>query len=106
MWGTIRDRWAALGWENGPLGYPTTGEIFGLRAGGCGQVFQGGTIYWNPATGAHPVWGAIRDRWAALGWENGPLGYPTTDERPVRGGVEQRFQGGVLFFSYATGQVR
>ncbi|WP_413754339.1 hypothetical protein [Streptomyces sp. R-74717] len=28
-------------------------------------------------TGAHPVWGAIRDKWGGLGWEGGKLGFPT-----------------------------
>ena len=36
--------------------------------------------YWTPITGAHEVRGAIRDRWAALGWERGSLGYPVSDE--------------------------
>ncbi|GAB16036.1 hypothetical protein ARGLB_105_00010, partial [Arthrobacter globiformis NBRC 12137] len=36
----------------------------------------GASIYWSPKTGAHEVHGAIRAKWAALGWEKGPLGYP------------------------------
>ena len=36
--------------------------------------------YWTPITGAHEVRGAIRDRWVALGWERGSLGYPVSDE--------------------------
>ena len=28
-----------------------------------------GSIYWTPNTGAWSVHGAIRDHWAALGWE-------------------------------------
>ena len=56
--------WAARDAESGKLGYPTTGEICGLRGGGCFQLFQGGAIYWSPGTGAHVVLGAIRDTWA------------------------------------------
>jgi uncharacterized protein with LGFP repeats len=94
--GALRDEWAALGWQTG-LGYPTTEEFCGLRAGGCGQHFQNGSVYWSPATGAHEVTGAIRDLWAAGRAEAGTLGYPTSD--PVRrypAGVVQNFQHGQL----------
>ncbi|MQA36053.1 DNRLRE domain-containing protein, partial [Modestobacter roseus] len=50
--GTIRDRWAALGWERSYLGFPTTDEICGLRDGGCYNHFERGSIYWTAATGA------------------------------------------------------
>ena len=30
--------------------------------------------------GAQEVHGAIRDKWASLQWERGPLGYPMSDE--------------------------
>ncbi|WP_432570942.1 SpoIID/LytB domain-containing protein [Kineococcus sp. SYSU DK005] len=99
--GAIRDRWGALGWENGWLGFPATGEL-ALR-GGAFTAFQGGSVYWSPATGAHAVRGAIRDRWGALGWEDGWLGYPTTDEVALRGGAFTHFRGGSVYWSPATG---
>ncbi|MCF6735436.1 hypothetical protein E9565_09690, partial [Blastococcus sp. KM273129] len=40
--------------------------------------------------------GAIRDAWAGQGWENGRLGYPTSDPQPVTGGTRQTFQGGYV----------
>ena len=49
----IRDQWAATGWELGVLGYPTSDSSCGLVGGGCFQEFQGGSVYWSPATGAH-----------------------------------------------------
>ncbi len=103
--GQIRDRWGQLGWENGYLGYPVGGARCGLRAGGCLQLFQGGSIYWTPATGARAVDGAIRDRWGSLGWEIGYFGYPVTDARcGLRGGgCLQLFQGGSIYWSPATG---
>lgn len=98
--GAIRDRWAAIGWENSPVGYPTTGENCGLRSGGCFNHFQTGSIYWTAGTGAWPVFGAIRDHWAGQGWENSRFGYPVTGEAcRVEGGVricDQRFQGGTI----------
>src|SRR5690606_19446547 len=45
------------------------------------------SVYWTPETGAHAVWGEIRKRWAALRWERGPLGYPTTDESRTPDGI-------------------
>ncbi|GAA5199622.1 hypothetical protein GCM10023346_39870 [Arthrobacter gyeryongensis] len=102
--GGIRAAWAATGYENGPLGYPTTNEVCGLRDGGCYQMYQGGAIVWSPATGAHVSLGGIRAAWAATGYENGPLGYPTTNEYPAgNGGVVQNYQGGRIAWSPATG---
>ncbi len=77
--GTVLEVWAAQGWENGPLGYPTTGLICGMRDSGCGQVFQGGRIYSTPTTGTHAMTGAIHTAWINQGYEVGPLGYPTSD---------------------------
>jgi hypothetical protein len=105
--GAVRDRWAASGWENGPLGYPTTDVTALARAGGRFAHFQGGSVYWSPTTGAHPVGGAIRDRWAQLGWENGRLGYPVEAARTLRNGdVAQRFQGGTVTWVASTRRVR
>ncbi|CCH90152.1 protein of unknown function [Modestobacter italicus] len=105
--GALRDRWGASGWENGPLGYPTADQVCGLRDGGCFQVFQQGSVYWSPASGAHALTNRYtRERWGALGWENGRLGYPLEEERAVAGGTTQRFQGGTLTFVAATTEVR
>ncbi|GAB4081152.1 hypothetical protein GCU67_06190 [Modestobacter muralis] len=102
--GVVRDRWSATGWESGQLGYPTSELFCGLRDGGCGQHFQGGSIYWTPAGGPVVVTTAVRDRWAAQGWENGPLGYPTRDTFcGLRGnGCGQHFQGGSVYRSAST----
>ena len=99
--GAIRDTYARAGWETGWLGYPTTGEI-GVR-GGVIQKFQGGLVYWSPATGARAVRGAILDAYGRLGWETGRLGFPTTDETGIRGGAFTHFQGGSIYWSPATG---
>ncbi len=94
--GAIRDTWARQGWETGRLGYPLTGENCGLRGGGCFQLFQGGSVYWSPATGAHVVLGGIRDVWAGQGWETGRLGYPVGSESFSGGTYRQTFQGGTI----------
>ncbi|QNQ89420.1 hypothetical protein GP475_01335 [Corynebacterium poyangense] len=78
--GKIREKWADKSWERGDLGFPVTDEL--PTPGGLGRFnhFEGGSIYWTSTTDAHVVWGAIRQRWADLGWEQSPLGFPTTDE--------------------------
>ncbi|MGF0313731.1 amidase domain-containing protein [Rhodococcus sp. IEGM1428] len=94
--GAIRDKWAQLGWEAGALGFPTTDEVSVDRNNGKFNHFQGGSIYWSSATGAHPVWGAIRDQWEAAGWENSSYGFPTSDEYDYNGGKRQDFEGGSI----------
>jgi hypothetical protein len=98
--GAIGAAWAAQGSQNGPLGLPVTDEVTGLKNGGAYQAFQGGQIHWSPATGAHITHGAIDAAWASQGWENGRLGYPTSEEYASGGGsVTQNYQGGLITWS-------
>jgi hypothetical protein len=102
--GLIRQHWAALGWERSFLGYPLTDETPTPDSVGRYNHFQGGSIYWTPQTNAHEVHGAIRDKWAALGWERSFLGYPITDELGTPGpGRFSRFQNGVIYWTPLTG---
>lgn len=78
--GAIRAKWARLGWETSFLGYPLTDETGTPDGIGRFNHFEGGSIYWTPQTGAHVIYGAIRDKWASLGWERGALRYPISDE--------------------------
>jgi uncharacterized protein with LGFP repeats len=104
IFSVIRDRWAALGWETGRLGYPTTDEtVTPDGAGRFNHFSRDGSIYWTPGTGAHAVYGAIRDRWRTLGWENSWLGYPVSDEYGVTDGRRGDFQGGYILWNAATG---
>src|SRR5215813_15650170 len=102
--GLIRGKWAALGWERSFLGYPLTDETATPDHVGRFNHFQGGSIYWTPQTNAQEVHGAIRDKWAALGWERSFLGYPLTDETstPDRRGRYNHFQGGSIYWSPDT----
>ncbi|WP_370629220.1 hypothetical protein [Paenarthrobacter nitroguajacolicus] len=103
--GAIRAAWGAAGYERGYLGYPTTDEISGMAKGGIGQAYEGGSIYFTPATGAHVSTGLIRRKWASLGYEAGILGYPVTDEirGMVNGGVGQAYENGAIYYSPASG---
>ncbi len=96
--GAIRDKWEELGWEQGLLGYPITGEVRTPDGAGFYQHFQRGSIYWHPQTGAHEVHGQIRDYWEGQGWERGPLGYPVSDEATTADGEGRYslFQGGQI----------
>ncbi|MFF2347221.1 hypothetical protein [Pseudarthrobacter sp. NPDC058119] len=103
--GAITQKYSQGGGPAGQLGSPVSNEVGGLRDGGAFQNYQGGAIIWSPLSGAHFSWGATRGKWASLGYENGPLGYPVTDEvGGLRGGgVYQVYQGGVIMFSLASG---
>lgn len=113
--GDIRQHWAALGWETGPAGYPSTDESVcpdGVgrynhfkKLNSTGGVMWNASIYWTGGTGAWCVQGAIRDKWASMGWEKSSLGYPTSDEYAVTGGRRSNFQHGTITYNSATGAV-
>jgi hypothetical protein len=101
----VQGLWAQSNWENGALGYPATEEFGGLVRGGAWQRFEGGTVHWSPASGARwtKTGSAIQNAWIAQGWENGRLGYPTTNETESGSGSEQAFEGGSIRWDRATG---
>ncbi|MGW4213728.1 AbfB domain-containing protein [Lentzea sp. NPDC004789] len=81
----------------------TTGTPDGI--GIYNHFDRGISIYWSPSTGAHLVYGAIRDYWASLGWETAvDLGYPTTDEFQAGNLRRSTFQRGNIDFDPATGR--
>jgi uncharacterized protein with LGFP repeats len=102
--GAIRSTWLALGGPSSSLGYPTMDTRCGLQRGGCGQHFQGGTLYWSPTTGAQVVGVSIRTRYLASGAQASGLGYPTTGTTCAYrgGGCGQHFEGGSLFATSRT----
>jgi LGFP repeat len=113
-WGLIRARWVEIGRER--FGYPITDETGTPDGIGRFNHFRAvhlpghpeASIYWTPGTGAHEIFGAIRAKWASLGWEKSSLGYPVgpeTDRSDGRPGREQRFQHGRLIWSAAGGAV-
>ncbi len=109
IWGGISTKYRSIGAEyGGILGYPTTGEVCGLRNGGCYQNFQNGSIYWAGSVGAHYIKGGIRTAWSSFSSENGRLGYPTTDEKCglTNGGCAQHFEGGSLYWSAPLGTIQ
>ena len=105
VYGAIRGRWVELRFEQGPLGYPITGELPTSDGRGRYNDFAGtggGSIYWTPQTGAHEVYGAIHDRWSELGRETSALGYPVSGEYEVEGGRRSDFENGYIRWDRAT----
>jgi uncharacterized protein with LGFP repeats len=79
------------------LGLPTSDEQ--AVPGGRFSAFDGGAIYWTPETGAHVIWGGIRESWEGAGGPAGALGYPTTDEQIIPGGWKSEFQHGSITYT-------
>jgi LGFP repeat len=104
--GGILAEYVALGEEAGLLGYPTTDERATPDNAGRYVHFERGSIYWSYSTGAHEVHGAIRDKWASLGWEHSWLGFPTWGEvNFTDGGRVSQFQNGSIYWWPDTGAV-
>jgi uncharacterized protein with LGFP repeats len=113
VWGLIAERWLQIGREQ--FGYPLTdetptadgrGRFNHFRAFNPDGSFKGeSSIFWLPDTGAHEIYGAIRDKWASLDWDRSPLGYPIGPEQPTFDNVGrfQNFQGGIISWHPATG---
>ncbi|WP_432563924.1 hypothetical protein [Kineococcus sp. SYSU DK003] len=104
--GAIAGKYTSIGAVTSRLGSCVTDELPVARDGRA-EFFQGGSIYWSRATGAHVLVGGIQAAYAGRGWENSVLGFPTTDEFGplMRGGYGQHFQNGSLYWTPATGGV-
>jgi hypothetical protein len=101
------------GAEVGPMGFPLASEE--ALGGGRVQRFEEGRISFSAATGARWMSRLIAAKYAELGAEASPLGFPTTDETDARGWVfkspgdpELRtvtFEHGVISHEVFTGRV-
>jgi uncharacterized protein with LGFP repeats len=103
--GAIRDAWAAIGWENSPLGFPLSDEedVPGV-AGARRSRFERGVIDWTSTTGAHEIHGAIYQRWNSIGGEQ-TIGLPLTNESgtPDGRGRYNHFERGSIYWTATTG---
>jgi uncharacterized protein with LGFP repeats len=103
--GAIGERWYGMGAERSRLGLPTSKQF--TLPDGARQSFARGSVYWSAPSGAYVIetTGAIRTEWVARAKERGPLGYPVSDQGCgfACGGCLQRFQGGSLYWSSASG---
>lgn len=94
--GAIDAKYRELGGCGSILGTPLTDETVTPDGIGRYNVFERGSIYWSPKTGAHEVYGYIRDTYKEVGWEAGPLGYPISGEYEVEKGRRSDFEHGSI----------
>ena len=97
VWGGIQSNWER---NKGAVKYPVSVEKkIGGKKSGSFQHFENGSIHWSKKTGAHYTNGGIRNTWSKHRWEQGRLGYPTSD--PFKSGdrVRQNFEGGAIIHS-------
>ena len=82
----INDRYVAFGGEGSLLGAPA-GDAVDVP-GGAERTYAGGSIYYSKDTGAHVMYGAILERYKALGGPAGSgLGFPKNDESDTGDGT-------------------
>ncbi|GAB3720898.1 PQQ-dependent sugar dehydrogenase [Amycolatopsis oliviviridis] len=90
--GEILTKYVALG-AHAFLGSPKTDELVARKDNGRYNDFTGGpttgagSIYWTSSIGAMAIYGTIRAKWMETDAENGPLGFPTTDEVSTPDGI-------------------
>jgi uncharacterized protein with LGFP repeats len=100
--------WHTTGGSSGPLG-SKEGEPYQVGDDGVGQNFDGGRIYFTPATGANAVEGDIAAKYESLGGPIGSdLGFPTANvaDGSIPGSRFSTFSGAdkpVIFFSPKNG---
>ncbi len=77
----ITAAWEAAGGDASTLG-AVHGDVYPV-GGGFAQDFAGGKIFFTPETGARSLYGAVLDKYEALGGAaNSDLGFPNIDEVP------------------------
>lgn len=103
--GAIRDAYKQVGSQLSWLGPPTSNELTNPDGVGKRSNFYGGSIYWHPDTGAYALTNDGMRQWGTLGWESGPLGYPTSGPIDINYPLTQRqtFQGGDNYYNPLTG---
>ncbi|MDN6795006.1 MAG: C39 family peptidase [Propionibacterium sp.] len=101
--GAVYRTFVGQGWAGGRLGLPVGDEVADTD-NGLYQAFQGGRVYWRPAYPGLIVRGAMLGAYLSQGGPTSYLGYPLGNEGPsVRGAVYQEFEGGIGYWSTATG---
>ncbi|NHD19279.1 MULTISPECIES: hypothetical protein [unclassified Actinopolyspora] len=113
--GAISDRYEALGGHsnyNVPITdeLPTPDEVGRFNHFAGTEAIGTASIYWTADTGAHGVWGPVREFWGQRGFERGYLDYPVTDTADTQegDGVYTHFRGAdhagaSVYWNRATG---
>ncbi|WP_328365139.1 FG-GAP-like repeat-containing protein [Streptomyces sp. NBC_00445] len=109
MTGRIYAKYRELG---GPvfMGFPMTDQKSTSPKAGAYQRFREpgedgytASMFYSGATGAWPVFGSVQKKWEELGAEDGWLGFPTSVEYEVAGGVRTDFEGGYIRWNRTSG---
>lgn len=96
--GAIGVKYYSIGGPSSQLGRSVSSEF--PTSGGAMQRFQGGIIFWSPVGGAHPLWGAIENKW----YVGHDAGWPIRDEESLGGGaVAQHFTNGTMYYTPQIG---
>lgn len=95
----LMETYRELGYEAGPLGYPIAYHT--VLPQGDVQAFEGGVLYRKYGQPGFYVHGAIGNRWMRSGFENGPFGYPISNETdtPDKIGRVQDFENGRILWA-------
>ncbi len=103
VFGEIGKKYGEVGTATSGLGFPKSNEK--KVNGGFFQEFDRGNIYWSPQSGARVIfYGDIFNEWGKQGYEQGKLGWPTSDMKEIpAGGLTIDFQNGTL--SQVNGKV-
>ena len=103
--GDIDSEYTSMGAETGVLGSARGPEQRTADGQGAVRFYRNGAIYWRDNTGAHAVYGPIRDTWMRSGGERSPLGYPISDESDSNGGYDrmQNFEHGSISWNQQRG---
>jgi hypothetical protein len=97
IFGLIWDRYRLLdAGTKGLLGILASDELVSRQEVGRKSLFQGGGIYWSPATPALEVYGPIYLHYETTG-EAAEWGFPLRAMQMVNGGTKQHFEKGIIF---------
>jgi uncharacterized protein with LGFP repeats len=102
--GAILGLWRYYGGSGGFLGFPTTSDA-AAPGGGYVVDFEGGSVYWSPATGAHSITGPLATSYTSRGRSGSALGFPVADSTYVTGGMRSDFQHGSMTWASSSGVV-
>ena len=81
----IDAKYTSFGGAGSLLGTPIAAAVD--VGAGAERDYSGGVIYYSKDSGAKVMYGAILDRYKALGGPMGDLGFPTNDESDAGNGV-------------------
>lgn len=111
--GPFRTAYFARGGAAGEFGWPRGDAVCGTPGGSCMQTFDGATVYWTAATGAHGVAGAILTGYGTGGGAGGSWGWPISSTLAIgtmgsgqvfTSGSAYAMRGGAAFF--VSGAIR